>query len=146
MFQKIMIKDNGSSKSHVTCNIKWTLLIPSFNPSCHMYHKTLVFLYYTTSNFSQTMIQSAENSSLKYKKSQLVGMEHLTGQAQNTFTHICGFYPCCHLVLGQFHLINAVCVFLLNAIVTIIEVQGSKSCRECHISSRCLWRLILRTL
>lgn len=87
LFQKIMIKDNGSSKSHVTCNIKWTSLIPSFNPSCHMYHKTLVFLYYSTSNFSQRTIQSVENSSLKYKKSQLVETEHLQAR-HRTHSHI----------------------------------------------------------
>lgn len=87
LFQKIMIKDNGSSKSHVTCNIKWTSLIPSFNPSCHMYHKTLAFLYYSTSNFSQRTIQSVENSSLKYKKSQLVETEHLQAR-HRTHSHV----------------------------------------------------------
>lgn len=53
-------------------------LIPNFTPSHHIYHKTLVSLYYFTCNFSQRMIQSVVNSSLEYKKkSQLLETEHL---------------------------------------------------------------------
>lgn len=59
---------------HVTMKKKYVTsnelsIIPNFTPSHHIYHKTLVSLYYSTFNFSQRTIQSVVNSSLKYKKS-----------------------------------------------------------------------------
>lgn len=72
-----------SIEYHVTMKKKYVTsnelsIIPSFTPSHHIYHKTLVSLYYSTFNFSQRTIQSVVNSSLKYKKkSQLVETEHL---------------------------------------------------------------------
>lgn len=89
---------------HVTTKEKYVTsnelsLIPSFTPSHHIYHNTLVSLYYFTCNFSQRMIQSVVNSSLKYKKkSQLVETEHLHARHRTQshvyrdFTHVVIWY------------------------------------------------------